>query len=62
MCPQHARTFGRSRSMPQPNLAASPLLAIVTYTLGDTFTILSYHCRRHFDQAKRVAASEGSLI
>jgi hypothetical protein len=35
----------------------SPLLALVTYSLDDTFTILAFHCQRHFDQAKRVMES-----
>lgn len=37
----------------------SPLMGLVTYTLDDTFTILAYHCRRHFDQAKRVTETVG---
>ena len=32
----------------------SPLLGLITYSLQDTFTILTFHCRRHFGQAKRV--------
>ncbi|PYT01342.1 MAG: hypothetical protein DMF63_00375 [Acidobacteria bacterium] len=35
-------------------IITSPLLGVVTYSLDDTLTILSVHCRRHFDQAKRV--------
>lgn len=37
----------------------SPLMGLVTYTLEDTFTILAHHCRRHFNQAKRVAEMAG---
>jgi DinB family protein len=32
----------------------SPLLGFATYALGDAFTFLPAHCRRHFEQAKRV--------
>ncbi len=39
---------------PARTIITSPLLSIVTYSLADTFTILDVHCRRHFDQAKRV--------
>ena len=40
-------------------IITSPMLSFVTYTLDDTFTILDYHCRRHFDQAKRVTETVG---
>ena len=37
----------------------SPLLSIVTYPLDDVLVFLGLHCRRHFDQARRVAESQG---
>lgn len=44
---------------PSKTIITSPLMGLVTYTLADTFTILAHHCRRHFDQAKRVTEREG---
>ena len=43
----------------EKTILTSPLMAFVTYSLDDTFTILTHHCRRHFDQAKRVMETEG---
>jgi hypothetical protein len=40
-------------------IITSPLFSLVTYSLDDTFTIMTHHCRRHIDQAKRVTGSEG---
>jgi hypothetical protein len=37
----------------------SPLLWIVTYRLDDVLVFLGLHCRRHFEQARRVADSQG---
>jgi hypothetical protein len=37
----------------------SPMMGLVTYTLDDTFTIIDFHCRRHFNQAKRVMENTG---
>ena len=44
---------------PPAVIITSPLMRFVTYSLDDTFTILTHHCRRHFDQAKRVTESGG---
>jgi hypothetical protein len=44
---------------PATTIITSPLLGVVTYSLDDTFTILTHHCRRHFNQAKRVTATDG---
>lgn len=44
---------------PAKTIITSPLLGIVTYSLDDTFTILVHHCRRHFNQAKRVTEMDG---
>ena len=35
----------------------SPLLSIVTYRLDDVLVFLGLHCRRHFDQARRMKES-----
>lgn len=40
-------------------IITSPLMGLVTYSLDDTFTIMTHHCRRHLNQAKRVTESEG---
>ncbi|MBV9241380.1 MAG: DinB family protein [Acidobacteria bacterium] len=40
-------------------IITSPLMGVVTYSLKDALTFLPMHCRRHFDQAKRVVAMEG---
>ena len=44
---------------PAKTIITSPLLGFVTYSLDDTFTILTHHCRRHFNQARRVTETEG---
>jgi len=40
----------------------SPLLSVVTYRLDDVLVFLGLHCRRHFEQARRMkeAAPAGS--
>jgi len=38
-------------------IITSPLLSIVTYPLDDVLVFLGLHCRRHFDQARRVMDS-----
>ena len=43
---------------PIKTIITSPLLALVTYSLDDTFMILTHHCRRHFNQAERVTESD----
>jgi hypothetical protein len=40
-------------------VVTSPMMGLVTYTIDDTFTILDFHCRRHYDQAKRVMETDG---
>lgn len=35
-------------------ILTSPLLSVVTYRLDDVLVFLGLHCRRHFDQARRV--------
>ncbi|HTH51946.1 MAG TPA: DinB family protein [Pyrinomonadaceae bacterium] len=40
-------------------IITSPLMGLVTYSLDDTLTILPMHCRRHYDQAKRVIENDG---
>ena len=40
-------------------IITSPLLGVITYSLADTFTFVPMHCRRHFDQAKRVTQATG---
>lgn len=40
-------------------IVTSPLLGAITYSLADTFTFVPMHCRRHFDQAKRIAQAAG---
>ena len=37
----------------------SPLLSVVTYRLDDVLVFLGLHCRRHFDQARRVMENNG---
>lgn len=37
----------------------SPLMRFVTYSLDDCLTFVPMHCRRHFNQAKRVTVAEG---
>ena len=44
---------------PWSTIVTSPLLAVVTYSLDDCYTILAEHGARHFDQAKRVMSEEG---
>ena len=44
---------------PAKTIVTSPLLGLVTYSLDDTLTFVPMHCRRHFDQAKRVMENEG---
>jgi hypothetical protein len=44
---------------PKGTIITSPLMSLVTYSLDDTFTILTHHCRRHFNQAKRVMETPG---
>lgn len=36
-------------------IVTSPLAGFVTYSLADTFVFVPMHCRRHFNQAERVA-------
>jgi len=36
----------------------SPLLSIVTYRLDDVLVFLGLHCRRHFEQARRVTQTQ----
>ena len=35
-------------------IITSPLLSVVTYRLDDVLVFLGLHCRRHFEQARRV--------
>ena len=44
---------------PAKTIITSPLLGIVTYSLEDSLIFVPMHCRRHFDQAKRVTETEG---
>jgi len=44
---------------PVNRVITSPLLGFITYTLDDTFTVIDFHCRRHFNQAKRVMGNAG---
>lgn len=44
---------------PVKTIITSPLFGIVTYSLDDTFTILTVHCQRHCGQAKRVTETAG---
>lgn len=44
---------------PEKTIITSPLLAAITYSLEDCYTILVYHGQRHFGQAKRVTQTEG---
>jgi hypothetical protein len=37
----------------------SPLLGAITYSLADFFAFVPMHCRRHFDQAKRMTEVAG---
>lgn len=43
---------------PVKMIITSPLMGFVTYSLDDAFTFLPMHCRRHFNQAKRVTETE----
>ncbi|QQS32440.1 MAG: DinB family protein [Acidobacteriota bacterium] len=43
---------------PKKQIVTSPLMGFVTYSLADALTFIPMHCRRHYDQAKRVAAAE----
>ena len=43
----------------EKTIVTSPLLGIVTYSLADALTFVPMHCRRHFDQAKRVTETMG---
>ena len=40
-------------------IVTSPLMGFVTYGLGDALTFIPMHCRRHFNQAKRVTQTDG---
>lgn len=58
------RLIGALQKLPstldaRKTIITSPLLALVTYSLDDMFTILTHHCRRHFNQAKRVTEADG---
>ena len=44
---------------PAKTIVTSPLMGFVTYSLADTLTFVPMHCRRHFNQAKRVMEAEG---
>ncbi len=44
---------------PRTAIITSPLLAAITYSLDDCYTILAEHGVRHFDQAQRVMATSG---
>jgi len=44
---------------PKKTIITSPLLGIATYRLDDSLTFVPMHCRRHFDQAKRVTETDG---
>lgn len=43
-------------------IITSPLLSIVTYRLDDVLVFLGLHCRRHFEQARRVTEDQGFPI
>lgn len=62
-CRHQDEMIGHLQALPDTidpkRIITSPLLGIVTYSLADTFTILSVHCERHFLQAKRVTEAEG---
>lgn len=46
-----------------PNIIiTSPLLSVVTYRLDDVLVFLGLHCRRHFEQARRVKESMGTNV
>lgn len=53
-----AEMIGRVRRLPpalDPDIiVTSPLFAVVTYRLDDVLVFLALHCRRHFEQARRV--------
>ncbi len=56
--------IGRLQKIPgdvdsSKTIITSPLAKFVTYSLRDTFTIITVHERRHFGQAKRVTDTEG---
>lgn len=40
-------------------IITSPLLGAITYSLADAFVFVPMHCRRHFDQAKRISEAAG---
>ena len=40
-------------------IITSPLMRVVTYSLGDALTFMPMHCTRHFLQAKRVTEAAG---
>lgn len=44
---------------PVRTIITSPLLAAITYSLDDCYTILVYHGQRHYGQAKRVTENGG---
>jgi hypothetical protein len=44
---------------PAKTIVTSPLMGLVTYSLDDCYEILAVHGPRHFNQAKRVAESNG---
>ena len=44
---------------PHKTIITSPLMAIVTYSLDNTFTIFTTHSQRHLDQAVRVTEHDG---
>ena len=53
----HIRRF--PPSLDPDVVITSPLLSVVTYRLDDVLVFLGLHCRRHFDQARRVTQSPG---
>jgi hypothetical protein len=40
-------------------VVTSPVTAVATYSLLDAYRIIVGHERKHFEQARRVAESEG---
>ena len=40
-------------------IITSPVSRVVTYSLEDTFKMVVFHDRRHFNQAKRVMKTQG---
>jgi hypothetical protein len=62
-CEHQRQMIDAIRKLPQApdpakTIITSPLLGFVTYSLADTLTFVPMHCRRHFDQAKRVMSTE----